>query len=202
MILQMLQEAVTGQHFDWVILDKAGQGWSPYYLILKELYEPSDPFYPVTGAPSRPELLLVKNPVVYGGAYPLGDRTYNPFFTQGWEEPSGGGRQAVGPSSVLQVALEGDRAYQIQFEAQPNCPAGRGAPSSLTIDWNEERLGEVRFASCARAAGSVDLPASAIRPGMNELNFAIQPIPTAPSENAANAAQPVFTLTSLVFTPK
>ena len=101
-------------------------------------------------------------------------------------------RQAVGPSSVLQVALQGDRAYQIQFEAQPNCPAGR-RPSPLTIAWNDERLGEVRLASAHKRTGrSTCLPALSGQ-GMNELSFAIQSFPAVPSEGVANTAQPVFT---------
>jgi hypothetical protein len=58
MTAQVFQEAVSGQYFDWIIVDKLESFWEPYYTAVD--YLPFE-FYPVTGALTRPHILLARN---------------------------------------------------------------------------------------------------------------------------------------------
>ena len=62
MVAQVFQDAISSQHFDWIIVDKLEPYWEPYYAAVDYLpYE----FYPVTGALTRPHILLTKAPAEY-----------------------------------------------------------------------------------------------------------------------------------------
>lgn len=55
----VFQQAVSEQVFDWIIVDDYNSLWEPYYIEVDQL--PFE-FYPVTGAPTRPKILLARNP--------------------------------------------------------------------------------------------------------------------------------------------
>jgi len=58
MVAQVFQDAVSSQYFDWIIVDKLETYWEPYYEVAD--YIPYE-FYPVTGAATRPQILLTRS---------------------------------------------------------------------------------------------------------------------------------------------
>jgi hypothetical protein len=52
---QLHRQAVQQQAFDWVIVDKPGAAWLPYYLPYDVVFDEPGVFYPVTGAVTRPK---------------------------------------------------------------------------------------------------------------------------------------------------
>jgi hypothetical protein len=172
-VLATVHQAISDQRFDWVILDKVGTGWLPYYIPVKDVSEDPDSFYPVTGAVTRPERLLVKNPVVRGGEFPLVQALFNPLFVHGWGEPGAGGRPALGNRSVVQVALEKQK-YQIQIQVQPVCSESQPVIQAIQIGWNDRPLAGESFSSCESRSIAVEIPRNEVSKGLNDLWFAFE----------------------------
>jgi hypothetical protein len=193
-VLEQFAEAVTGGEFDWVVLDKPEPGWHPYYLIVEDLFADSETYYPVTGARARPELLLVRNPVVRGGEFPLADPALATFFVGDWEPAGQVDRTITGTYARLQVALETGWSYQVQVGLSAVCDSDRSDSNSVRIDWNGLALGEARFSGCQPGIWSFDLPADLVKPEMNALGFS----PIGPETSGRSE----ISLRSLAFIPE
>jgi hypothetical protein len=188
-VLDMFNRALVEQRFDWVVLDKPETSWLPYYIFVSELSTGSADFYPVTGARTRPESLMARNPVARGGELPLGLDLYDGLFSSGWSGPGSGVRWAVGERSTVQVALE--RAdYRLSIEVRPACLGGRPAIRNLNAVWNGSSLGQGAFSSCASHRFTFRISQSQVGESFDELSFEFGGKPDAvlegqPGEQAA-----------------
>jgi hypothetical protein len=191
-IAALYQQAVIEQHFNWIIVDKLPISWAPYYVSVEELPDNQHVFYPVTGAPSRPEFLLARNPVAKGGQLPVDDPTFNALFVAGWNLPEDGKRWTFGNRSVIQIPLEEGHSYQISGQIQPFCSEQHPTIQTVKIGWNDQLLGEITFPSCDEQVTSFNLPAENIIKGVNELWFEH-------TEKLDNPGAPGIGLSSLTF---
>lgn len=169
-VLEVFNTALAEQRFDWIVLDKPETSWLPYYVYVSGLSDDSADFYPVTGARTRPESLMAKNPVARGGQLPLDQHLYGGLFSAGWSPPQLDGRWATGERSTIQVALEqGD--YRLEIRARPGCADGRPVVREMIAGWNGTRLGGGSFSNCASHTFSFEIGRSQVAEGFNELSF-------------------------------
>jgi 4-amino-4-deoxy-L-arabinose transferase-like glycosyltransferase len=196
--LQVFGSAVSGQQFDWIIVDKLEDFWFPYYVNVEDI--PYD-FYPITGAVTRPKLLLAKNPVSSGGELPLGDQKYNKLFIEGWSDPENGGRWAIANNARINIALEQDHTYLLSIHAQPNCANPDISRLAMTMGWNNHILGNENILSCETHDFKYYLPDSVINNGYNELwlNFSSE-LSLTKTNASQDAENPLVYLTSINFT--
>ncbi len=61
-VAAVLTDAIRHQAFDWIVVDRPGDLWAPYYVEAERLFAAPEGFFPVTGKRTRPEIVLVKNP--------------------------------------------------------------------------------------------------------------------------------------------
>jgi len=169
-VRQVFEQAVTQQAFDWIIVDKPAASWLPYYIYVDNLFDDPEVFYPVTGAPARPESIMLRNPVVRGGVLPLTDVSFDSLLSEGWSIPEDWGRWAVGKRSVVRVALEQEHDYRLTIEAFPFCPP-QFAGQAMKVGWNDLSLGRYIFLSCECHLITFDVPSEAVTEGLNDLWF-------------------------------
>jgi hypothetical protein len=160
-VQQMWLNALSEQAFDWVIVDRDAHNWLPYYIPVERLF-PADmqAFYPVTGARTRPEHLLVRNPVAYGGTLHLADPQADYLLADGWSVREEWGRWIAATDATLNVALVPDD-YTITLEVFPFC-FPTFTQQHMTIYWNEQPLGSTTFNQCETQHASFTLPAAYI----------------------------------------
>ena len=170
-VAEVFFQAVSEQRFNWVISDNLRTTWTPYYLRVGSMFDGSEGFYTITGVSTRPDILMVKNPVARGGKYPLMDPLFNTFYTEGWGEPQNWGRLVAGDRAVLQVALDQSHDYQIDVEVQPSCSQGQLTIRAITAGWNEQSIGKELFTSCEHQTLTFDLSENIILKGLNNLWF-------------------------------
>jgi hypothetical protein len=169
-VKQMFDQAIQQQRFDWVVVNDKGEGWLPYYIFDRQIFDQPDVFFTITGARARPESLLAKNPILRGGTIQPADALFRPMFEAGWSDAEDWGRWALGHSATLQVPLEPARSYQMTIDVLPFCTP-QFAGQSVTIGWNERSVGTFALPSCDERSLVVDLPADAIRAPQNQLSF-------------------------------
>lgn len=179
-VTQMFEQAISSQRFDWVIVDQMADFWLPYYVSVQKL---RDEFYPVTGARTRPSLLLARNPLAHGGRFPFSDPSSQKLLSGAWQEIEGQGRWMDEGGGELQVALAPASAYRLVIQAQADCPAGQPTAQSLQVSWNDEPIASLAFTSCAAGQADLVLPTDMIAAGANELH--LQPgLPSGASQPA------------------
>jgi hypothetical protein len=174
LVRSVYRQAVAGQIFEWVIVDKPAASWTPYYLLVEDLGERVE-FYPVTGARTRPLSLMARNPVARGGDLPLDDPTYDPWFETGWGGAEPGGRRVTGARAAVRLALETDRDYELGIELEPACLASVPALATLGLGWNQQQLGSLDFPDCRTRWQSFEIAAGAVLGDTNHLWLEIQP---------------------------
>ena len=64
---QVVDQAISQQHFDWVIVDEPATSWLPAYIYVGSFFSDPEVFYPATGSQSRPESLMARNSESQGG---------------------------------------------------------------------------------------------------------------------------------------
>jgi hypothetical protein len=170
-VKQMFDEAVSGQIFDWVVTDQVEANWLPYYLYTDPVIENNGAMYVTTKTSMVPRSVMIKNPVARGGAAPLGDALFDRYFVEGWGEVQPWGRWAVGPASIMQVALERKHDYVLEIKMKPACENGHSSTSDLRLDWNGEALGELALRDCQEQAATFELSAAQIKKDFNSLQF-------------------------------
>jgi Dolichyl-phosphate-mannose-protein mannosyltransferase len=172
-VRQIFDQAIQQQYFDWIIVDNAEIGLAPYYIAADTIFDDKNVFYTSTGARTRPQILLIKNPVVRGGELDLSDTTFNALFEKGWSVAEDWGRWAVGQHAALRVLLEPEHAYKLTIEAMPFCyPRFQG--QSVQIGWNDHSLRTYKFHSCDPQPLSVDISADQVASAQNTLWFAFE----------------------------
>jgi len=171
-VASIFYQAIAEQHYDWVVLDSPADYWLPYYVQVQEL---PDEFYPVTGARTRPSLLLARNPLARGGRFPLDAPVYQALLSGAWQEIDGQGRWVGQDGGQLNAALEPASSYRLVVQAAPACSAGQPAAQSLQISWNGERVQSLVFDSCSAQQVTLDLPASLDEDLVNALH--LKPVP-------------------------
>src|SRR5207244_668923 len=97
------------------------ESWLPYYTYARKILDQPNVFFTVTGASTRPERLLIKNPILRGGAIHPADSLFNAMFVEGWSDAEDWGRWALGRRAAIQVPLEGTRGYRLTIDALPFC---------------------------------------------------------------------------------
>jgi hypothetical protein len=171
MVMEVFSQAIASQRFDSIIVDDNPDQFLPYYIVSNEpLIMDQDVFFPVTGAHSRPDALLVKNPVLHGGALPLIDSNFRSSFIQGWQIYQNE-LWASDQQSVVRIALEQGHEYQIKITLQPACSGLQPNFDGLSTKWNNQPFGTMRFISCEPLILSLDLPVNMIRQDWNQLSF-------------------------------
>jgi hypothetical protein len=181
-VLEAFNQALAEQRFDWIVLDKPETSWPPYYVYVAEISDETGDFYPVTGARTRPESLMAKNPVARGGQLPLDQNLYDRLFTSGWSQPQAEGRWAVGERPTIQVALE-QKDYRLVIQVQPGCAGGRPVVIGMNAGWNGTRLGQGTFSSCALHTFTFEIIRGRVAEDFNELWFEFDHAPAAVMEN-------------------
>lgn len=199
MVLDVFSNAIESQLFDWVILNKPQADWSPYYLYVDNLFDNPNLFYPVTGARSRPESLLIKNPVSLGGKYPLDDTQYDVFFLEGWSEAQPQGRWVTSSQSILQISLEEDHSYQLIIKSEPACIEHSPIVSTLEIIWNDQRLHSKNITTCQQYTFRVTLPEELISGNLDYLKFTSYPQASENDDNKKLLDSKLLKLSSMMF---
>ncbi len=168
--LEMFQDAVRQQEFNWVVVDKDPDSWLPYYYPVEKLASVSDDFYPVTGAKGRPEYLLQANPYLKGGRITLGD--LNPDWPKiGWIHDQAGWRGE--DNSELRVALE-NGAYTIVLSIIPDCTDLQPGFQSISLRWNNTSLGVFPLNGCGPIKITADVGEENINKGWNNIIFQLE----------------------------
>lgn len=184
---QVFEEALTEQVFDWVIVDKPETSWLPYYLYVSDLIDAPGVLYPVTGARSRPESLMARNPVAQGGAVPLSDASSGLLLSEGWSVAEDWGRWAMGHRSTVLAALEQGCAYELVIEAFPFCPPAF-EEQIMEIGWNDAQLATHTWSSCEQQRITLALPAGMVAEGVNTLWFQFEKA-TSPAQVTSSSDQ-------------
>jgi hypothetical protein len=156
----VLRQAVHQQSFEWILVDNPNTNYRPYYLHAERLFSDPGVFYTVTGARTRPESLMRRNPVARGGELAVDDAAWKFLFVSGWGSPEGGARPVVGKQATLRLALEKEHAYRLQIGARPRCP--QEIAQEMTLRWNDRTLGQGLLSGCEEHTFSFDLPAEAV----------------------------------------
>jgi hypothetical protein len=167
-VRETLNQAIRDQIFDWVILDQPEKNWTPFYLYVEDLAKVPEVFYPVTGVPTRPESLLIKNPIPMGGVLPLQDERYNSFFVEGWSDSQDRGRWVVADRAMVHISLE-KHDYLVQIRARVMCQDNQPVADRLLIGWNDHVYSETKLAGCDAATFEINLPKEKIANGLNDL---------------------------------
>jgi hypothetical protein len=181
---QVLNQAVQTQIFNWIIVDQPDTSWFPYYLDSGPIFKRPNVLYPVTGAPSRPESLMIKNPAARGGNMPLSDPDLNFLFINGWSAPQEWGRWILKTTAISQIALEKRHDYQIQVELTPTCTGDEPIVSSIAVSWNGKNIARQSIDSCDPQSLMINLSKDLISKEMNQLKFEFGD--TAPVEAKSN----------------
>lgn len=168
--LQAFNQAIEEGRFDWIIVDRPNSSWLPHYLYARPVFPDSPGFYPVTGAVTRPESLMLRNPIPHGGELPLDQPLYDPLFLEGWGEAGGGERWMEAGRAGVRLALE-KGGYWLRIEVLPACRQGRPAARTLVAGWNGRELGRAELAACQPTRLSFYIDRDQVAEGLNELWF-------------------------------
>jgi hypothetical protein len=196
-VLQIGDEAIHKQDFEWVVAGEPTSIWLPYYIYTQDLFENSRVFFSVTGM-AQPEGLLRRNPVAHGGLLPLNDPFWNLLFKEGWGSPDEGGRQAIGNHATVLVALEGGYNYRIVLQVYPDCQ-GLFTDETFKVGWNQDSLGGYTFTSCSQQSVSFDLPAGEVTGLFDNLWFEFGNLSSMPMINADAPESISARFTSITF---
>jgi hypothetical protein len=176
LVIDMFNQSISSQYFDWIILDDPDTAWTPHYLLVEDITPGGESLLPVTGAPARPASLTVKNPVSRGGELPLADLTYNFLFPNGWSLPDEGDRWALEPRAELEIILERGE-YTLSMIVEPKCEGQQLLVEKMNVEWNDQNLGDVNFHSCEPHSLHFNLPKKLIRKTANSLWFQFERAP-------------------------
>jgi hypothetical protein len=198
-VQEVRDSAISEQRFDWVVVDEVETSWSPWFLYVESLDFAPSAFYPVTGAKTRPERLMKKNPVAKGGAYPLTDPLWNRYLLGSWSEPQPWGRWIGGPPAKrrggrrgrggerglnqpasqlarLQMALSAETEYELRIGMGLDCIAGteiREPRVQVDVVWNGQPVTSEALSTCEEQTASFELSREAIRGGLNDLDLSV-----------------------------
>jgi hypothetical protein len=198
LVKDTLDRAFQDQIFEWVILDQPERNWTPYYVYVEDLATEPGVFYPVTGVKTRPESLLIKNPIPTGGILPLQDGRYDSFFVNGWSEPQQWGRWVEEEQAMVHIALiEGD--YLLKIDLKPACMDGQPAGRRLQIGWNEHAYFETELGGCDLRSYMVSLPEKKIANGLNDLWLQITPADQSTAGTALSPGMPLAGIYAIEF---
>jgi hypothetical protein len=171
----LYNQILQSRSIDYVIVDNRPEAWQPYYLIVNNNVIDSDAFYPVTGARTRPQFLLIPNPVAEGGEFPIDSLKYRYLFNPYQEFDQDSDWIITQEPDSLSIALSQKYNYTLEIRAQPLCSNGI-ANSSLKVDvsWDNNRLGVLSFNSCDPQKFMFGLPNSMVTGAIQKLTFEIQ----------------------------
>ena len=171
-VLQVVNEAVEGQRFSWIFVDKYPQNWLPYYVLAEQFFTGKDGLFPVTGAPSRSEYGLMRNPVVYGGEYPVNSSFVSTFFTEGWILSDMGRRQLQDQQGTISIALLPEQPYSLDLHVIPQCIENISVVKNISLYWNDYFLAEIPITACGDISlHEIFLPGYAISGDLDTLQI-------------------------------
>lgn len=191
-VLEVHDRAVSSQRFEWVVVDEAAASWLPWYVNVDGFDFAPGVFYPVTGARTRPESLMRRNPVARGGVYPLTDPLWSGFLQGNWSEPQPWGRWFSGEDGPdaqpagLRMALIQETGYEIRIalslaESASLDEAGGPAPGDaatpcvqVDVQWNAQPVGIVCLAAGDEQTVNVSVSREMVREGLNDLQFLLK----------------------------
>ncbi len=172
LIQDMFQDLLSSQMFDWVIVDKLPDSWLPYYLFVGNFLRESGVNYPGRDQAMVPKYLLMKNPIAYGGSFPLDEPLFNDLYKEGWGKAAEGSRQIVAFQALLLIAINGDRPTELDLVVQPACYDGKPAVTGLKASWGPKEIGMIQLSACENASGRFTIPPDQIRTDeYNQLSF-------------------------------
>jgi hypothetical protein len=169
-VRQTFEQSVTQQRFEWVIVNRPETSWLPYYLYASPVFTEPDVYFPVTGVSSRPESLMIKNPVAQGGSFPFTDANLETLLVDGWSSPENWGRWAMGQRAAIKVALETDHSYAVVIKAFPFCPPSFEG-QTIEVKWDDVQLGSYAFLTCEERTLTFSIPAESINRESSNLSF-------------------------------
>ena len=171
-VVQVVQDARKFQRFSWIVVDKSPEDWLPYYLPAKQFFVDVDGFYPVTGAPARPKYGLIRNPVVYGGIYPIHSSLFAAFAGKGWHMENMGAMMYLS-EATLDLALEPGESYAVSLTLLPYCSQGIPVSRHLEVLWNDTLLGESIITSCKTTTRRFPLASTLVSGGLDTLTMRV-----------------------------
>jgi len=178
LVVGVLEQAIKGQIFDKIVVDNRPDQFLPYYFASVEpIFQDADVLYPVTGALSRPESILIKNPIVKGGTLPLNNPELSYLFVSGWQIDQG---KLWGNSeySILKIALENNSDYLIKFQFRPNCLGNQPIINAMDTVWNGEVLRTTPIDSCVLISQTIEINKDLIKKTWNQLSFHYNLVPS------------------------
>jgi hypothetical protein len=183
------KQIVHGQAVSWVVSDKlTNLPFFPYYLEY-QVFSAEEFFFPVTGAMSHPQVILIQNPVAHGGTYPLSEEVYHIHLT-GWEfsDPI---LWAIEPNATFPVALEIGYRYEMSITTATRCQANRPTVQQVNVQWDDHPLGQITFQACESGRLVYDIPAEWVqKQQLSHIGFETDADPSG------------FGITALTFTQK
>jgi hypothetical protein len=198
-VVRSFTRALQRQEFDWVILDTLTDQWDPYYLPFDRVFEDDEVFFPVTGRSTRPQTILIKNPVAAGGDLPLDDADFDFLLPAGWTAAAEWGRWIVGDTAIANISMETNRAYDVQVDMILLC-SPRPQRHEVVMTWNGATIAENTVSTCGSHRVSSSLPSGIVRKGENRLEFRVRDA-GAGTERGYHAARPAAGVTGIRFVP-
>jgi 4-amino-4-deoxy-L-arabinose transferase-like glycosyltransferase len=201
-VREVYRQSIDQQIFDWVIVDTASTSWLPNYIYVDKVFDDQKELTPLTGAPSYPQSLMVKNPIAHGGNLPLTDDSLNNLFNNGWTSPKDWGRWAIGDHAEVQVSLEDQHDYDGEVQLRSFCQDDQPIVQMITILWNGQPIEKRNLASCATVTWTFPIPAKSVQEEMNNLEFLFKKNTTLGSGQFGDQDSLSVGFTSLAFTQK
>jgi len=200
----LLEQALSEQRFDWVVIDSANTSWPPYYIYATKYIEDNGAKYPGRGDSMVPKSLMVRNPIARGGIFPLDDPMLENLFLEGWGKRETWGRWAISDSSILAVILVKGPSYTINIVARPFCIQNLPSIQSMQILWNGKTIGNGTFTTCEEHSLEFSLQKDMVKKEANELHFIFeQTLPQSKSNSDGESLDPPSVGLSLIqFSPK
>jgi len=198
----LIEQAIAQQYFDWIITDKPEESWLPNYIYINNIFDEPDIFSPATGARTRPESLMARNPTANGGELPLTKPIFDTLFLTGWSLAQENGRWAQGMESIAYIALEKGYPYQIIIQGSPACSNRNPNADRMAILWNNRSFGQVNIDSCERHIWTLEIPKKNIKKDFNTLQFVFSTTASSGTTASSEQDQANMLFTSIRFVQK
>jgi len=177
--LDVWRLAIKQQSFEWILVDNPDTDFRPYYLHAERVFSDPDVFYTVTGARTRPESLMRRNPVARGGELAIDDEAWDFLFVSGWGSPKDEARPVVGNQATVHLALETGHPYGLQIGVRPLCP--QKIAQEIAVYWNDRLLEQTLLSGCEERTLHLNLAAEAVTGDLDALHLEFTPA-KAPSD--------------------
>lgn len=169
-VQNVLTDTLKTQRFDWIIADNAPQGWPPYYLVERDIFEATQVFTTLAGEAHRPNYLLMHNPIVFGGPVPLNDPRFGRYLHGGWGAERGPDRRDLLGDGAIDLMLDGAARYEITVAVEMPCNIGEVRAS---LFWRGTARVSDQPLACNADRLRVTIPSEAVEDAFGQLRLVL-----------------------------